>query len=236
MEATVSARSLSSRPHSSRARPLVAALLLVAWAAPAVAERNGPFLRTEDSRLAAALIRGRDESPTFRAIVDRLDASNLIVYVSRGALRGETSASTQLLTSTGGYRYVRVTLELDPDTDVGVAMLGHELRHALELADAPWAVDDGTVMSLYKKIGYASCMRATPCYDTQEAVDAGRQVLAELRHVSRGLYPLGLPVALRKEPRAHDRQREERNAYRNERAGGAETGFAGQEPRERNLP
>jgi hypothetical protein len=208
----------------------------MACASPAVAERNVPFLRTEDRRLAAALMRGRDESPTFRAIVDRLDASDLIVYVSRGALRGETSASTQLLTTTGGYRYVRVTLELDPDSDVGVAMLGHELRHALELADAPWVVDEGAVLSLYKKIGYASCMRATPCYDTQDAVDAGRQVLAELRHISRGLYPLGLPVSLRKEPRAHDRQREERNAYRNERPGGTEAGLAGQEPRQRNLP
>jgi hypothetical protein len=215
---------------------MVAALLLMVCASPALAERNGPFLRTEDRRLAAALMRGREESPTFRAIVERLDASDLIVYVSRGSLRGEASASTQLLTATGGYRYVRVTLELDPDSDVGVAMLGHELRHVLELADAPWVVNDGTVISLYQEIGYASCLRATPCYDTQNAVEAGRQVLAELRHVSRRSYPLGLPVALRKQPRAHNRQREERNAYRNERAGGAETGFAGQEPRERNLP
>ena len=236
MEVIDYARPLSIRLHPARARPLAAALLLVAWASPARAERNGPFLRTEDRRLAAALMRGRDESPTFRAIVDRLDDSDLIVYVSRGSLRGQASASTQLLTATGGYRYVRVTLELDPDTDVGVAMLGHELRHALELADAPWVVDDGAVISLYEKIGYASCMRATPCYDTQDAVKAGRQVLAELRHVRRGLYPLGLPVALRKQPRAHDGQREERNAYRNERPGGAQAGVAGQEPRQRNLP
>jgi len=238
------------------------AFLLLACALPALAERSGPFLRTDDARLAAALVRGRDESPTFRAIVDQLDESDLIVYVSRGSLSGQTSASTQLLSWTGGYRYVRVTLELDPDTDVGIAMLGHELRHALELADAPWVRDDGAVLSLYREIGYASCARPTPCYDTRDAVDAGRQVLIELRHNAnrppggraighclseaqpscvsvRGgasLDTLGLPVAFRKEPRADHRHRDERNAYRNERAGRAEAGAAGQKPRQRDLP
>jgi len=212
------------------------AFLLLACALPALAERSGPFLRTDDARLAAALVRGRDESPTFRAIVDQLDESDLIVYVSRGSLSGQTSASTQLLSWTGGYRYVRVTLELDPDTDVGIAMLGHELRHALELADAPWVRDDVAVLSLYREIGYASCARPTPCYDTREAVDAGRQVLIELRHLDRRLDALGLPVAFRKEPRADDRHRDERNAYRNERAGRAEAGAAGEKPRQRDLP
>jgi hypothetical protein len=238
------------------------AFLLLASASSVMAERTGPLLRTEDARLAAALVRGRDESPTFRAIVDRLASSDLIVYVSRGSLSGQTSASTQLLSSTGGYRYVRVTMELNPDTDVGVAMLGHELRHALELADAPWVNDDGGVLSLYREIGYSSCTRPTPCYDTLEAVEAGRQVLVELRHYTnrppegraikhclseaqpscvsvRGgasLDALGLPVALRKEPRAQDRQRDERNAYRNERPGRAEAGAAGQKPRQRDLP
>ena len=218
------------------ARPSLLLLSLLAGASPVHAERSVPFLRTEDSRLAAALVRGRDESATFRAIVDRLDGSDLIVYVSRGSLSGQVSASTQLLIATGGYRYVRVTIELDPDTDVGVALLGHELRHALELAEAPWVVDDESVATLYREIGYASCVGSKPCYDTIEAVDAGRQVLVELRHANRRLDALGFPVAFRKEPRADDRHRDERNAYRNERAGRAEAGAAGQEPGQRDLP
>jgi hypothetical protein len=254
---------LSIRLHLPLARrSLAAALLLLACGSPARAERNGPFLRTADARLAAALVRGRDESPTFRAIVDRLAASDLIVYVSRGAIYGDIAASTQLVSATGGFRYVRVTLELDPDSDVGVAMLGHELRHALELADAPWVVDKDALLSLYQEIGYASCSRPIHCYDTREAVDAGRQVLIELRHHSirppggraiercsseaepscasvRGgasLDALGLPVAFRKEPGADDGQRDERHAYRNERPGRAEAGGAGQKPGEGDLP
>src|ERR1044071_2294176 len=117
-------------------RPSLSLLfLLLACASPAMGERYGSFLRTDDGRLAAALVRGREQSPTFRAIVDRLGASDLIVYVRRGhdrlgasdlivyvrrgRLAGQTAAATQLLTTTGGVRYVRVTIELDPDTDVG---------------------------------------------------------------------------------------------------------------------
>jgi hypothetical protein len=239
---------LTARRHAPPAGRYLAAaaFLLVASAVPATAERNVPFLRTDDSRLAAALVRGGDQSPTFRAIVDRLRASDLIVYVSRGSLSGQAAAFTQLLSSTGGYRYVLVTMELDPDTDVGVAMLGHELRHALELADAPWVVDNGAVLSLYREIGYSSCTRPARCYDTQDAVNAGRRVLTELRRyanrppegraIERWLDALGLPVALRKEPGAEDRQRDERNADRNERPGWAEAGAAGQKPGQRDFP
>ena len=219
------------------ARPSLLLLLsLLAVASPVHAERIGPFLRTEDPRVAAALTRGRHESPTFRAIVDRLDASDLIVYISRGSLRGEAAASTQLIKATSGYRYIRVTIELDPDTDVGVALLGHELRHALELAEAPWVVDDESVVSLYSEIGYVSCAGSKPCYDTIEAVDAGRRVLVELRHQNPRLDSLGFPVAFRKEPRADDRQRDERNAYRNERPGRAQPASPGEKPGEGNFP
>ena len=63
-----------------------------------------------------------------------------------------------------------------------MALLGHELRHAVELAEAP-AVDDGDDYErLYDRIGYLSCTRAAPrCYETVAAVRAGRAVLGELR-------------------------------------------------------
>ena len=79
-----------------------------------------PFLRIDDPGLAAAVIRGAEQSPTFRAILERLASSDLIVYLRRGRLLGKTAAATQLLTASGGYRYVRVTLEIDPASDAGL--------------------------------------------------------------------------------------------------------------------
>ena len=63
-----------------------------------------------------------------------------------------------------------------------MALLGHELRHAVELAEAPAVDDDGDYQRLYDRIGYQSCSRAAPrCYETDAAVRAGRAVLTELR-------------------------------------------------------
>src|SRR5215207_2916311 len=97
---------------------LAAVLLLLFCVTTAHAETAAPpFLRVDDPGLAAAVIRGAEQSPTFRAILERLASSDLIVYLRRGRLFGKMAAATQLLTASGGYRYVRVTLEIDPAGD-----------------------------------------------------------------------------------------------------------------------
>jgi hypothetical protein len=77
-------------------------------------------------------------------------------------------------------RYLRVTLSADSASDAIVALLGHELRHALEAADAPEAVDQLTYRALYHVIGHASCAPPRWCFDTADAVRAGAEVYTEL--------------------------------------------------------
>lgn len=229
----------SLRGRSAR-RALAAAVMVLACSAPARAEPalSRAFLRADDTRLAAAVARGLNESPTFHAIVERLAASDLIVYVTRGYLYGAAEAATQLLATTGGYRYVRVTLEIDPEADAGLALLGHELWHALELAEAPWVTDAASLRSLYQRIGFSSCEASLRCYDTEAAVTTGQQVLRELRGIRTPvvLHALGLPVALREEPRADEGQGEECDADGDEGTGGAKAGRTRQEPGKGDLP
>ena len=213
-------------------------LTLTASATPARADTNAPpFLRVNDERLAAAVIRGIELSPTFRALLERLAMSDLIVYLERGRLFGNTAAATQLLAATGGFRYVRVTLELDPDSDAGLALLGHELWHARELAEAEWVIDSAGVRALYQKIGYRTCEASSRCYDTNMAVGTGYRVLRELRSNYRRvtLDALGLPVALGEEPGAHTRQGEEGEADRDEGAGRSHPCSMREQPRQRDL-
>ena len=73
-----------------------------------------------------------------------------------------------------------------------MALLGHELRHAVELAEAPTVEDSDDYERLYDRIGYESCSRAAPrCYETEAAVRAGRDVLSELRK-----KPIGVGAAI----------------------------------------
>jgi hypothetical protein len=96
MHATHFVISLPTRslPRPSLRRPLaVAALLLLLCVIPAHAQTMAPpFLRVNDATLAAAVIRGAEQSPTFRALLERLAMSDLIVYLQRGRLLGNTAA------------------------------------------------------------------------------------------------------------------------------------------------
>src|SRR5687768_14785177 len=130
MHATHFVISLPTRslPRPSLRRPLAVAallLLLLLCVIPAHAQTMAPpFLRVNDATLAAAVIRGAEQSPTFRALLERLAMSDLIVYLQRGRLSGNTAAATQLIAASGGYRYLRVTIEIDPEADAGLALIG----------------------------------------------------------------------------------------------------------------
>jgi hypothetical protein len=161
---------------------------LLAGAAHTHAE--APCLRADDPIVANLVTRGLGASDTFRRLYQRLEDSNLIVHVRRGTRLPAGSGYNQFITYAGSYRFLRITLNVDRVNDDAVALLGHELRHAVELAEAPAVDDDGDYQRLYDRIGYLSCARAVPrCYETQAAVMAGRDVLRELRNKPIGVAP-----------------------------------------------
>jgi hypothetical protein len=150
-------------------------------ATPAAAVRRMPAVRAHDPGLAGALADGEARSPTFRRLLARIQQSDIIVHLERRPVGLRATGATQFVATVGGFRFVRVTLATRVFDDDAVALLGHELRHVVELADAPSVVDEPTYRGLYREIGYRSC-DAGVCYDSRAAVRAGVQVLAELRH------------------------------------------------------
>jgi hypothetical protein len=89
-----------------------------------------------------------------------------------------------LMAAAGGRRYLRLSLDPRYGGWQQTAMLGHELRHALEIADAPSAIDQESVASLYRRIGFSTDDR---CFESAAAIDAGRQVHAEVLETSRAI-------------------------------------------------
>ncbi len=141
-----------------------------------------PRLRTTDGLVSAAVIRGVARSPTFRALVARLQASDLVVHVVRRPGGTASAGVTQFVTATPYARYVRITLAAGDGGDPMVALLGHELQHAVEVAEAGSVRDDHAFGALYRTIGEPSCALPRRCFDTARAVEAGRDILEELRH------------------------------------------------------
>jgi hypothetical protein len=91
------------------------------------------------------------------------------------------------------YRYLRVTLDPALRGDTVIAVLGHELQHAVEIVRAPEVTGTDTMRALFERIGYR--LQSYSGLDEFETVEArhikaviwdelrqGRKALLEARH------------------------------------------------------
>jgi hypothetical protein len=168
------------------ARSLLLLCLLIAtpslsMAAEPIAENpRRPPIRSTDRRLRALLDEGLRTSPTLRALVARLYASDVVVYLQCDGPAGPDGRLT-FLSSVGGYRYLVVRVSRLARMQQ-IAMMAHELQHAVEIAETPAIVDGASLVREYRRIGYENPWSQLPgvSFDTKAAVRAGEQVLREL--------------------------------------------------------
>jgi hypothetical protein len=140
--------------------------------------RATPHVRTLDSKLSTLISEGARRSPLLRTLVSRLNRSTVFVYIQPRVLPGNLSGR---LTFVGGgrpWRYLRVEIECRQSTASQVGALGHELQHAVEIADRPAAVDPSSLRALYRAIGFATDDSGLR-FESNAAKDAGNRVRRE---------------------------------------------------------
>jgi len=161
-------------------------LVYVASLAAGAPERDGGHVRATDSRLRAEINEGLARSPLFRQLVARLDGSDVIVYVqSECPMSPRIFGRLMFVGAGGGRRYLQARISCALRDEEQVVAIGHELRHAVEVADAPSVVDTASLGEEYRRIGFES--RGVPKgagYESRAAIDAARQVWVELRHTA----------------------------------------------------
>lgn len=135
-------------------------------------------VRTTDAAVRSLLARGFRRSNTFASLIARLQESDVIVYVEHlPRLPGGLQGRMMMLPRAHAFRYVRIQITMQGTLEDSIALLGHELQHAIEVADSPDVGDQDTLSQLYQRIG----MRGGPhVYDTIAAQEVGRAVLKEL--------------------------------------------------------
>ena len=142
---------------------------------------GGPRLRPQDPRIVSVLKEGAARSATFRALVDRIEASNLIVYIGvTPVLKSTLSGKMTWMTRAGDYRYVRATISTELLFDQMIATVAHELQHAVEVIEAESVTDERSLVELYKRIGQPSGAAGRPGWETLAAQRTGTQVRREL--------------------------------------------------------
>jgi len=140
-------------------------------------------VRASDNELVALLADGVKKSATLRALTDRLSKSDVIVYVRPDVLsRNANQGHLSFLSSSGGYRYLVVHLPVGQSKQQQIAMLGHELQHAVVIADASSVIDSDTLRKEFERIGKVT-MAANGrdfSFDSQAATDARQRILREM--------------------------------------------------------
>ena len=140
-----------------------------------------PHVRAQDSQMRALLDDAVASSATVRALVARITASDVVVFLACERNPAVKAAGRlNFMTSAGGVRYLVIRLK-PTRRSAAIAMLAHELQHAAEIADTPSIVDNESLGREYGRIGYRShASHGGVAFDTKAAVETGRRVADEL--------------------------------------------------------
>jgi hypothetical protein len=131
-----------------------------------ISEAVAHHVRSTDPRVQEWLRIGAAESQTFRSLLNSLADSDLIVHVQL-VDRLMTAGRTYFVTATPTVRYVRVEVGFRGNVNETVALIGHELQHAVEIAQEP-RIRDRQGLSLFYK-GMPGNSMSTTQYDSVAA-------------------------------------------------------------------
>ena len=136
-------------------------------------------VRAVDTRIGEAIADGLRRSTTFAHLVLALDRSDVIVYIETARGMPSSLAGRMLIAAgSAGQRYLRIQIAASSRGNELIALVGHELQHALEVAESPGVRDEPSLIALYEAIGHGGQGRHR--YDTMAAQNAGRKVRLEL--------------------------------------------------------
>ena len=169
-------------------RSIVSVCCLLAWlcgTAPAAADtrttaRPSPTARVRGvtPAIAQLVTDATRRSPTFAALVAALEHSDVIVHIEDAPhLPQRTEGRLMFTVATGGVRYLRVQILRGMGPTHAISVIGHELQHAVEVAEHREVRDVASFVTLYERIGERGHRGQ---YDTAAARNAGHKVRNEL--------------------------------------------------------
>ena len=137
----------------------IACLILTMLSATAAGQeaRGGSHVRADDARLMKAIRDGLVQSRTFQELVDRLDQASGLVFVAsslcltRGAQ--PRACLDHNIRITGGRRFLRANIHPTESGAKLLALIAHELQHALEILSDETIRSLEAVQQLYERIG-----------------------------------------------------------------------------------
>jgi hypothetical protein len=142
---------------------------------------SAPHVRPE-RELRALVDEAAQGSALIRGLIDRLETLNVSVYVrARTFEQTDLEGRVALLTVVDGHRYLVIELACGRPRISQMAALGHELYHAVEIAEEPSVVDARTLAAFYERVGRRTDnWSSRQTFETEAAAAAGMRARREL--------------------------------------------------------
>jgi hypothetical protein len=136
-------------------------------------------VRAPEPKVRALLATGLSSSPTFASLLTAISETDVIVYIeTMMTLPKDTMGRLSMVPLQHGQRYLRIQIRNDLPPRDAIALIAHEMQHALEVATAREVRSDRDMINLYERIGHSS--GGEHAYDTDAAQETGRRVRREL--------------------------------------------------------
>jgi hypothetical protein len=145
-------------------------------------ELRRPGVRPANQYGAELAEEARARSATVRDLEQAIQSSDIVVYViCDWRPVGGTAAHLRWLSEAAGIRYVAVFVDIQASPTRRIELLGHELRHVVELADAAWVHNDSDMRKLYEQIGHRTSLNGPHArFETVAARTTEQQVRRDL--------------------------------------------------------
>lgn len=137
-----------------------------------------PRVRSHSARVVEAIDRGTKSSPTFRRLIETIDATDGLVFVDEGLCTNGVRACLVLsVTVAGPSRVLRILVNLRKAARgcETIEMIGHELQHAIEVLSNPRVRTDRQVYNFFDVVGRTSAGR----FETKAALKTGIAIARE---------------------------------------------------------
>jgi len=173
-------------------RALLGVCLLLVNGVVEAREPEQAHVRAESVEMRQLIADAAERSATVRALIDALDGSDVVVYVRPRLFRSVTLDARTGFLAGGSRRLLVIELPCPQTRDTQIALLAHELQHAVEIAQAAWVVDTATLARYYGEIGIRlGMLEGGTTFETEAACRVGARVRSELggRGITRDSLP-----------------------------------------------
>jgi hypothetical protein len=135
-------------------------------------------IRTADPDIARAIVRAAEWSQTFRRLVEAIERTDGLVWVSRARCRhGATACLVTYLIVSGPNRLLHIHVDPRRSDHELMESIGHELQHAVEVLGS----SARSTAEMYNFFEYSSGVyRVGDRFETRAAMEAGLAVGREI--------------------------------------------------------